>query len=212
MVTIHRWLGSQKDKLAQALRAFAYRNGTPWGRRVVSEFWETQASTIHARSGKDQHDFHVLGRIFKSYKVHSILDVGCGSGRLFELYAQYNIQDVVGIDISEKALAIAQKRHPQVSTIQCQVEELDFPPQHFDLAICNRVLQHIPLRMIALAIQRLCTSCRMVYVNELTVSDQLHEEFFMFQHNYQELFAAQNFRLLEKGKLGQQTFQLYRMK
>ena len=206
---MRHWLGTKKYQLGQSLRGLAYRTGTPWGRRVVNNFWEEQASTIHTQWGSDQHDFPVLSRLFQRYQPKTLLDVGCGSGRLFGLYTEHNINDIVGMDISEKALALAKERYPWVTTFQGKVEDLEFPAKRFDLAVCNRVLQHIPPRAIEAAIQKLCTLSGMVYVNELSESDQLTEEFFMFRHPYPTLFAMQQFHLVETGTIGQQTFQLF---
>ena len=206
---MRHWLGTKKYQLGQSLRGLAYRTATPWGRRVVNNFWEEQAVTIHQQWGSDQHDFRVLSRLFQRYQPKSLLDVGCGSGRLFGLYTEHTINDIVGMDISEKALALAKERYPWVTTFQGKVEDLDFPAKRFDLAVCNRVLQHIPPRSIEAAIQKLCTLSRMVYVNELSTSDQLTEEFFMFRHHYLTLFAAQQFQLVETGEIDRQTFQLF---
>ncbi|MFZ4661234.1 MAG: class I SAM-dependent methyltransferase [Caldilineaceae bacterium] len=207
--TLRHWLGAKKYQLGQTLRGLAYRTGTPWGRQVVNDFWEEQAMPIHEQWGNDQHDFQVLSKLFRQYQPKRLLDVGCGSGRLFGLYSEHGINEIVGVDIAEKALLLAKERFPWVTTVQGKVEDLDFPLHRFDLAVCNRVLQHIPPRAIEGAIAKLCTISRMVYVNELTESDQLPEEFFMFRHHYPTLFAAQGLDLLADGAIGRQTYQLF---
>lgn len=212
-IAMRHWLGAKKYQMGQAVRALAYRTPTPWGHRVVTSFWEEQATLIHEQWGEETHDFALLTSLFHKYAMPSaplsILDVGCGSGRLFGLYQAEGIHDIVGLDISERALALANQRYPTVQTIQGKVEDLDFPAARFSLAICNRVLQHIPPTMIAEAIGKLCTICRMVYVNELTDSDQLREEFFMFRHDYPAFFAQHGFYLAESGIIGKQTYYLY---
>ena len=208
------WLGTKKYEMGQAVRALAYRTPTPWSKRIVADFWEEQAIVIHEQWGDDCHDFEVLQKIFATHGSNgepiSVLDVGCGSGRLFGFYLANDIEDIVGLDISEKALALAGERYPDVPTIQGKVEDLAFPPQRFSVAICNRVLQHIPPNAIAGAIEKLCTICDMIYVNELTDSDQLNEEFFMFRHNYPALFARHSCQLVDSGIIGQQTYYLFR--
>lgn len=206
---LRHWLGTKKYQVGQNIRAFAYRTGTPFGQRVVNDFWEEQAPLIHDQWGDDNHDFAILQEIFVRHAPTSILDVGCGSGRLFELYSQQGITDVVGLDISAQALAIAQERYPAVPTIQGKVEDLDFPDKRFSVAICNRVLQHIPPNAIEGAMKRLCQISTMIYVNELTDSDQISEEFFMFRHAYPTLFAQQGFSLTTTGTIGKQTYFLF---
>lgn len=207
--TLRHWLGAKKYQLGQTLRALAYRTGTPWGRQVVNDFWEEQAVPIHEQWGNEQHDFQVLSKLFRRYEPKRLLDVGCGSGRLFSLYSEHGINEIVGVDIAEKALLLAKERYPWITTLQGKVEDLDFPAGRFELAVCNRVLQHIPPRAIEGAIAKLCTISRLVYVNELTASDQLSEAFFMFRHHYPTLFAAQGFALLESDVIERQTYQLF---
>jgi len=212
--TLRHWLGTKKYEMGEAVRALAYRTPTPWGKRVVANFWEEQAIPIHEQWGEEQHDFAVIETIFDRFvaeqRTIAVLDVGCGSGRLFGLYQNSGVVDIVGLDISEKALALAAERYPTVPTIQGKVEELIFPANRFSVAICNRVLQHIPPNAIAGAIKTLSTICEMVYVNELTETDQLREEFFMFRHDYPALFAKAGCELVENGIIGQQTYYLFR--
>ncbi len=207
--TVRHWLGAKKYQMSETLRKIAYRTPTPWSKQVVAHFWEEQAEIIHNQWGHDQHDFAILCHIFTAYGVQRVIDVGCGSGRLFDLYQQQGVRDVIGVDISEKALQLANQRHPWVPTMQSKVEELQFAPDRFDLAICNRVLQHIPPSAISGAIAKLSTIARLVYVNELTQSDQLNEEFFMFRHDYGLHFGAAGLHLLESGQIGHQTYYLY---
>lgn len=77
-----------------------------------------------------------------------VLDFGCGDGRLIvELLAHYpGLQVIVGVDISEKALAFAKAITlgiPQVyffSDIATAVEKVG----RFDVAVAMEVLEHIP--------------------------------------------------------------------
>ena len=216
---LRHWLGTKKYQFENTVRALAYRTQTPLGLQAVSSFWEEQAVIIHEQWGEETHDFAALAELFAEFGPSSILDVGCGSGRLFGHYIEHGINDIIGLDISEKALTIAHARYPSIPTLAIKVEELDFPVDRFDLAICNRVLQHIPRNAIAGAVSKLCSISKAVYVNELTESDQLNEEFFMFRHDYPTLFAEHHFQLIKTGLIGtdksgvgnshQQTFYYY---
>ena len=156
----------------------------------------------------------MLGRILTVYKPLAVLDVGCGSGRLFQLYNKHGITDIIGVDISSKALAVAKKHFPTVKTYNVRLENMDFPKNRFDLAICNRVLQHLPPHAVANVIDNLCSMSKKVYVNELAQNDSLSEEFFMFRHDYPSLFATCGMKILDEGTImgsqtGKQTYQLY---
>ena len=77
-----------------------------------------------------------------------VLDVGCGGGILSESMAARGAE-VVGIDLSEKALKVA-KLHLLESGIKVDyrliaVEQLSqVSPQHFDVITCMELLEHVP--------------------------------------------------------------------
>ena len=77
-----------------------------------------------------------------------IIDVGCGGGILAESMARRGAQ-VTGIDLSEKALAVAQLHlgisKLNVSYQRTAVEELaSLRPGEFDAVTCMELLEHVP--------------------------------------------------------------------
>jgi SAM-dependent methyltransferase len=207
--TLRQWLGHSKYRLGHSLQAVAYRVPTPWSQHVISSVWEQQAELIHRQWGHTTHDFAVISRLLAQHRPQTLLDVGCGSGRLFGLYLQHGVTKPVGLDISAQALTLANERYPAIQTIQGRVEDLNYPTGYFDLAVCNRVLQHVPPHAIDLVVGQLCAICRQLYINELSESDQLPEEFFMFRHDYPRIFAKFQRGIVEEGRIGKQTYQLY---
>ena len=77
-----------------------------------------------------------------------VLDVGCGGGILSESMSQQGAQ-VVGIDLGEKALKVAQL-HSLESGVQVDyrlvaVERLaEEVPESFDVVTCMEMLEHVP--------------------------------------------------------------------
>ena len=79
----------------------------------------------------------------------SVLDVGCGGGILADAMARKGAE-VLGIDLSTKALRVAQLhaleaqtprvRYREVSAEQLALEE----PAGFDLVTCMEMLEHVP--------------------------------------------------------------------
>jgi SAM-dependent methyltransferase len=68
--------------------------------------------------------------------VQTILDCGCGDGRLGNmLKGDYDVQ---GCDIAQAPL-----KWCQFPVIQCPITELPFEDKSFDLVICGEVLEHI---------------------------------------------------------------------
>ena len=177
--------------------------------RFQSVYWDIQAKKLHKKRMKMKNlDDHPLKYILDKYKPKSVLDVGCGSGRFFELYKERGVKKIVGIDISKRALEIARKHHPDVLLIKGKIEETKFD-EAFDLAISNRTLQHVTKRNIRKAIENICECCKMVFINELTESDGVPERIVIYKHDYVNLFKEFRFKLIEKGKIGRGTWMLF---
>jgi len=83
-----------------------------------------------------------------SLKDKQVLDVGCGGGLLSEGMARYGAK-VTGIDLSEKALAVA-KLHLLESgqTVNYQLTAAEAiakqAPASFDAVTCLEMLEHVP--------------------------------------------------------------------
>ena len=72
-----------------------------------------------------------------------ILDLGCGNGRLFELFKERNV-DYYGVDFSEKMVEIAKCRYPKTKFQVADALNLPFSDNFFDEAISIAVFHHIP--------------------------------------------------------------------
>jgi ubiquinone/menaquinone biosynthesis C-methylase UbiE len=71
-----------------------------------------------------------------------ILDAGCGSGRECKFFVD-NGFSVVGVDLSEKMLAIAKKTEPAAKFYQQDLRKLDFPDASFHGVWSCASLHHI---------------------------------------------------------------------
>ena len=77
------------------------------------------------------------------------LDVGCGGGILADAMARKGAQ-VLGIDLSTKALRVAQLHALEAQTPDVQYREISAEalateqPQSFDLVTCMEMLEHVP--------------------------------------------------------------------
>jgi len=72
-----------------------------------------------------------------------ILDLGCGNGRLVELFQDKNIE-YIGIDNSQKLIEIAREHHPDGNFQIFDGLKIPFPDNYFDRIFCIAVLHHIP--------------------------------------------------------------------
>lgn len=180
-------------------------------------YWTKMALNIDKEWGTMKHDYAILEKILLFIKPKYILDFGCGSGRLFPLYQEKRIEEVVGQDISKKALAIAKIRYqlnstpPPIFTLTNK-DIFKLPTNHFDLIISNRVLQHIFPNKIEKVINKLTKLSDKIYINEMSDSDYSNKTFYLFKHNYEKLFNQYGFDLIQKGKIENQTWCLFSRK
>jgi len=74
-----------------------------------------------------------------------VLDLGCGAGQLARHLATAGAAEVVGVDVSERMLALARAKwaHPRVTYWQGTVETVAFPAAWFDLVVSSLVLHYV---------------------------------------------------------------------
>jgi SAM-dependent methyltransferase len=74
-----------------------------------------------------------------------VLDLGCGAGQLARHLAEAGAAEVLGIDVSERMLALARAEwaHPRVTYRREAIEDLAFPPARFDLVVSSLVLHYV---------------------------------------------------------------------
>ena len=72
-----------------------------------------------------------------------VLDLGCGNGRLFEIFKNKNAE-YIGIDNVSGLIDEAQKRFPEGSFQVFDALNLPFSDNYFDKVYCIAVLHHIP--------------------------------------------------------------------
>jgi 2-polyprenyl-3-methyl-5-hydroxy-6-metoxy-1,4-benzoquinol methylase len=74
-----------------------------------------------------------------------VLDLGCGAGQLAHHLAQRGAAEVVGVDVSERMLALARSdwAHPRVTYLKDSLEGVSFPPARFDLVVSSLVLHYV---------------------------------------------------------------------
>ena len=80
-------------------------------------------------------------------KKGPILDVACGKGATTRyLMKYYRPEDVVGVNISDKQLAICRKNAPGCTFLSMDATQLDFPDNSFDNLICVEAAMHFDTR------------------------------------------------------------------
>lgn len=86
------------------------------------------------------------------HKGDRVLDLGCGNGRLFDLFRIMGVQDEIdytGIDGSEKSVTIAKRRYGDKFLV-ADILSLPFSDNYFDSIWSIAVFHHIPSKALRL--------------------------------------------------------------
>lgn len=81
-----------------------------------------------------------------------VLDAACGPGRYFGLVLERG-RSVVGVDHSGPHLAMAAERHPDVPTVQTDLQDLPFD-DGFDGLLCIDAMEFVPPEDWSLVLER----------------------------------------------------------
>lgn len=94
----------------------------------------------------------VMGKI-SQYSFMSILDVGCGTGKMLELLVKkYADVQACGIDLSEKMVSTAADiLGSNGQLVVGDAGEIPWPDNSFDLLLCNASFHHYPKPLKSLA-------------------------------------------------------------
>lgn len=95
---------------------------------------------------EDRHWWHqqkrrVVHGLIKKYHPAPgrVLDVGCGAGKLLEELQQLHWQ----AEGADAVTAEAKKRSLKIAKVNLQTENLPYPANHFNLAVCLDTLEHM---------------------------------------------------------------------
>lgn len=81
--------------------------------------------------------------VAKTKAGDSVLDVGCGNGRLLEAFQDKNI-NYLGVDNSLELITLAQKNYPNHKFLVKDILDLSSLDKKYDLVISVAVLHHLP--------------------------------------------------------------------
>lgn len=78
-----------------------------------------------------------------------VLDVGCGNGRLFEMFKGKDV-NYVGVDVSKKLVRIASSKYGSAEFKMASGLDLPFKDDSFDAVFSVAVLHHVPSKKLRL--------------------------------------------------------------
>lgn len=114
-------------------------------KKVVWEHFDEFASRLDRWRQRNLYYYHDLEKLhqFLIPTNAKVLDIGCGTG---DLLAATKPEIGVGIDLSEKVVAIAQQKYPNLQFYSLDVEKItpeQIGIQHFDYIILSGVMGYL---------------------------------------------------------------------
>jgi 2-polyprenyl-3-methyl-5-hydroxy-6-metoxy-1,4-benzoquinol methylase len=107
-------------------------------RANTKEYWDSLWSSPKRRTEK--YSMQRAWWCIQEINAKSVLDVGCGNGRL--LYGVKEGREVFGIDISQVAID-RMKREYGVDGLAMDIYDLNKLDRKFDFVVCNHTLEHL---------------------------------------------------------------------
>ncbi|MCX6953949.1 MAG: class I SAM-dependent methyltransferase [Verrucomicrobia bacterium] len=134
---------SPRDFLARLRRKFLLAPAG-YGRPIPKDVLDgeyTSGSWAHFRELPElARQSVVVGAVTALYPNPSILDLGCGSGRLAQLFSPHPFRRYLGVDISTAGLKLAR----ELALTRCEFVEGNFetwrPPEKFDVIMFSECI------------------------------------------------------------------------
>lgn len=136
-----------------------------------------------------QEDKFILDYLNK-LSFSSVLDIGCGDGRMADLiFKNFAVDNYTGIDLSKDRLLALQKKNYPIKVIHG--DYLKTPFEKFDLILASHVLLHIHPFDIQSCIQKMLREgSKIIHIDYWPVPGKEHPEleYYNFLHSYPELY------------------------
>ncbi len=105
--------------------------------------WQNSIAHGKENRGNFQADLKFIYNTNLFHKGTAVLEMGCGTGNLCRAVSQMG-SDVIGTDISSKAIEYAKTKHPQIEFKVQPAEKTDFQDASFDIVMTFDVIEHLP--------------------------------------------------------------------
>jgi SAM-dependent methyltransferase len=104
--------------------------------------WRTAWGDMQRFGPVHRHIQDDLVRVVSGLDVRSIVDVGCGSGENLARLAEIGRYELCGTDVSDEALALAERNAPTARLQRLDIEREELPGR-FDLVMSIQVVEHL---------------------------------------------------------------------
>ncbi len=195
---------------------FFIRKGGYSVKFLNKRFWDDYAGKLYEQYDNENKDYAVISELIQSNNISSCIDFGCGPGRLVPLWEELKSLDTIILyDISEASLKIALDKlnDGRRYIFKNNFFEIKNNPAN-SILISNRVLQHIPPAQLMKYVHHIADVADYVYINEsITQKPKVTKNsFYLYFHNYAELFNSISYKLVQQGMIGEQHWYLFKRK
>ena len=108
-----------------------------------ADLWNNIAENWRIQEVGAQPIYEAIIAMLDLQEGRSILDVGCGTGFFLSL-AEASLVALVGIDLAESQLKVAERYLPSATFIAANAEALPFADASFDYVVANNSVQFCP--------------------------------------------------------------------
>jgi len=180
-------------------------NGDRACRINASRDWDSLAISLHNQYGYLSHDYSLLGTIIDETGARSVIEVGCGSGRLVPVYLMHDVQFIWLQDVSGRALETCRRRffcQRQIRYFCGNVQSLPSSAT-VDLIVVNRVFQHIlDDAEFVQTLAYLAAMTRYFYINESGIEDAARlRDPYLKGRDYARIFHDLGWWVVNRGEL-----------
>lgn len=139
----------------------------------------------------------VYGYIRKYLSSDGILDMGCGTGILYDLLLESERINYTGVDLSSEAIQIAKSKAP--SLFHCGDINFYQPERSYDVIVFNESLQYVEKACAKLnEYFRHVTPGGAIIVSMYLHKNQEYEDYDIVQKKVKELDASKDFIVADK--------------
>lgn len=114
------------------------------------KIWGSQSASLSIFNSYCRPLRNVLESIAKARG--KILDLGCGAGAFTAALKDYRPDfNLIGLDLSKKAIRLAKQKHKEIGFIQAKVDKIPFKKNSFEVVTGNHLIEHLddPKRALA---------------------------------------------------------------
>ena len=165
--------------LARLNERMTWFYGQADGRELYQTMLDAQETDVSLNSVR-----HLMPRYVADSDAARVLEVGCGSGRLYRQLRQYGYNgSYAGIEVAQYVVGHNQERHPEATWEAALAYDIPFGDVSFDLCFSLYVLEHFvyPERALTEMLRILKPGGRLVLVfPDFAASGRFPSQFFGF--------------------------------